>query len=219
VSAVTTLLQNSKLFRGVPTEQLNELVSSSRVLTVPKGKFLYKAKTPFNYLVLLWSGLLQSVEFGPQGKCVAITPIYPNQLVGMLYLFGDRVRDENLIALKESQVILIESSKVVSLLIQSPESARALCERLMSIIQSLKQDRILLAHSETASRIIGVLKKYLEQGADGWYLNHLPKQQEIADLANTTRETVSRTLSRLVMAGVIEKKASKIRIAHPELLR
>lgn len=47
----------------------------------------------------------------------------------------------------------------------------------------------------------------------------LPTHQELAIMANTSRETVSRTLSELMRQGLIEKDLRRLIIRHKERLQ
>ena len=47
----------------------------------------------------------------------------------------------------------------------------------------------------------------------------LPKQHDLASAANTTRETVSRTLQLLIKAGIISKVGHKVVVKRRDLLK
>lgn len=47
----------------------------------------------------------------------------------------------------------------------------------------------------------------------------VPKQQQIAIMLNTSRETVSRAIAELVQAGVVEKDLRRLIVRKPDMLR
>ena len=60
----------------------------------------------------------------------------------------------------------------------------------------------------------------MEQAPGGmWVINDLPTHQEIAIMVNTSRETVTRALSSLVAAGVVEKDMRRLLIRKPDALK
>ena len=50
-------------------------------------------------------------------------------------------------------------------------------------------------------------------------IQNLPKQQEIAIMINTSRETVSRAIAHLVATGVLEKDFRRLIVRDPNRLR
>lgn len=211
------MLQNTDLFKGIAEVDLVDLLSTARQVEVPKGGVLYKAGDTFRNLVLLCSGLLQSIESGSDGRIFSIQRIQPVQLVGLLYLFGDQKRHDSLIAVEPSQIVLIGVDKLSSLMMSNTQAAFAVCEKFTQIIHALRRDKALLSRSAASGRILGVMSKFLVVDGEKYYLAELPRQQEVADLANTTRETVSRTLSRLLASGVLEKHGKKLQVNRPEM--
>ena len=47
----------------------------------------------------------------------------------------------------------------------------------------------------------------------------VPRQQQMAIMLNTSRETVSRAIAELVQAGVVEKDLRRLIVRKPEMLR
>ena len=47
----------------------------------------------------------------------------------------------------------------------------------------------------------------------------VPRQQQIAIMLNTSRETVSRAITELVQSGVVEKDLRRLIVRKPEVLQ
>ncbi len=62
-----------------------------------------------------------------------------------------------------------------------------------------------------------MLLKYARKDANGLRIEKLPTQTESATMTNTTRETVSRTLSHLIELGYIEKNGKSLIIHEPQV--
>jgi CRP/FNR family transcriptional regulator, cyclic AMP receptor protein len=217
MSDLITRLSKTDPFRYLERGRLDQLISGSRLLSVPKRSVIYRAGTSYPDLVLLLTGSLQSVETCSSGRVRAISLIRPNQMVGLLHVFGPLEHRDSLVAIEDSSVVLIDKAKTAKLLIENPIAASAVCALLSQTICNLKQERMLLARAESTGRILGVLSQFIKKEEGRTLLANLPKQQEIADLANTTRETVSRTISQLANTGVIKKMGSQIEVAQPEV--
>ena len=74
------------------------------------------------------------------------------------------------------------------------------------------------------NRILGVLAKYAiahqQNQQQEVFLENLPTQQILADLSNTSRETVSRVLNKCFADGVLSRDGGgKIRVKNMKIFK
>jgi CRP-like cAMP-binding protein len=97
---------------------------------------------------------------------------------------------------------------------------------LKHLAQKIQRDsefRSLLSINNTAKRIYTYLvlmqkNKQAEPGAPA-VVENLPTHQDIANMINTSRETVTRALTALAQQGIVQKDAHRLIIVKPEALQ
>jgi predicted transcriptional regulator len=58
-----------------------------------------------------------------------------------------------------------------------------------------------------------------KKNPDGTVVENLPTHQDIANMINTSRETVTRALLTLVQQGIVQKEPHRLVIKNPEALQ
>jgi CRP-like cAMP-binding protein len=95
---------------------------------------------------------------------------------------------------------------------------------LRHLAQKIQRDsefRAVLSINNTARRIytyLSLLQKKPEDGAPA-VIENLPTHQDIANMINTSRETVTRALLTLVQQGIVQKEANRLVILDPQALQ
>jgi CRP-like cAMP-binding protein len=97
---------------------------------------------------------------------------------------------------------------------------------LRHLAQKIQRDsefRALLSITNTAKRIYTYIalmqrKKNGEPGVPA-VVENLPTHQDIANMINTSRETVTRALLTLVQQGIVQKDSNRLIILNPEALQ
>ena len=80
--------------------------------------------------------------------------------------------------------------------------------------------RALLAIPNAQQRVYALLQQLAQHMPGGLVaIQNLPRQQEIAIMINTSRETVSRAIAHLVATGVLEKDFRRLIVRDPNRLR
>lgn len=147
----------------------------------------------------------------------------PGELIGELHAFGG---GRNLpaglgyMAAGPASIAAISSSAMTGLILSNPLIAQGIIRLLAERSCSLFRWRSILALPLAVDRVIAVLEA-LGNERKGSQAHTLPAgitQQEIAAHANTTRETVTRTMQRLQAAGAVIREGSNWQI-DPERLR
>jgi len=103
----------------------------------------------------------------------------------------------------------------------SPSVAKQMLRHLAQKIQRDSEFRALLSINNTAKRIytyLSMQERRQETPGGPVVLENLPTHQDIANMINTSRETVTRALAALVQQGIVQKDASRLIIVKPEAL-
>jgi CRP/FNR family cyclic AMP-dependent transcriptional regulator len=86
-------------------------------------------------------------------------------------------------------------------------------KHLTAMVRRLSQHHNVLSMPSANQRICAVLIEMAGKNSmDGPVTLEVPRQKELASMANTSRETVSRTLGQLIADGVLVKTSRRMTV-------
>lgn len=201
-------------------EQLTHVMAASRLSRYPKkAPVVLKAQTIDN-LAILVSGKLQVVDYMVDGREIGLNIIQAGGFFGELSVIDRLPRSATLIALTPAAVIHIPGEIARKLFFEYPPVAEAMLVHLARALRRMSDLRTVQALPHSFQRVYALLDYVKELAPGGMHvINDLPTHQEIAIMVNTSRETVTRALSSLASAGVVEKDLRRLLIRKPEALK
>jgi CRP-like cAMP-binding protein len=140
---------------------------------------------------------------------------------GEIALINNSTRSASVVATTDVLVAFLPAASALHLFAHSPSVARKMMEHLAQKIQRDSELRALLSINNTAKRIYTYIALMPQaQAKDGTpVVENLPTHQDIANMVNTSRETVTRALLTLVQQGIVQKDAHRLIIVKPDALR
>jgi CRP/FNR family cyclic AMP-dependent transcriptional regulator len=171
-------------------------------------------------LLFLLSGQLQVIDVTEDGRAIGLRMLAPGDFFGEIAVINGSIRSASVVALTPVLVALLPRNTALHLFAHSPSVAMQMLRFLAEKVQRDSQFRALLSIHNTSKRIysfIDLLKQKTE--GDEEVVENLPTHQDIANMINTSRETVTRTLLTLVQQGIIKKGTHRLIIVQPEQLK
>ncbi|HKB55043.1 MAG TPA: Crp/Fnr family transcriptional regulator, partial [Ramlibacter sp.] len=171
-------------------------------------------------LYLLFSGSLQAVDIAEDGREIGLNLIGPGSFFGELSVIDGLPRSAHIVALQPSVVGVIPQAAAREIFYKLPATAEAMMRHLTELVRNLSNYRALLAIPNAQQRVYALLQQLGRRMPGGLtVIPNLPKQQEVAIMINTSRETVSRAVAQLVAMGVLEKDYRRLIVRDPQRLR
>ena len=173
-------------------------------------------------LLFLLSGQLQVVDITEDGRAVGLRILAPGDFFGEIALINNSTRSASVVATSDVLVAFLPAPTALHLFAHSPSVARQMLRHLAEKIQRDSEFRALLSINNTARRIytyLSLLQKKPEDGIAEAVVENLPTHQDIANMINTSRETVTRALLTLVQQGIVQKEANRLIILDPGALQ
>lgn len=172
-------------------------------------------------LLFLLSGQLQVIDITEDGRAIGLRMLAPGDFFGEIALINNSTRSASVVALTAVVVAFLPASTAMHLFSHSPSVAKLMLRHLAQKIQRDSEFRALLSINNTAKRIYTYLamqeRRPTSPGGPSM-LENLPTHQDIANMINTSRETVTRALAALVQQGIVQKDANRLIIVKPEAL-
>ena len=203
----SSFLRQVPLFSGLSDQQIEDLADLTLTRTFRRGEVIILAEEIGETFFVICRGQVKVSITHQDGREVILSLLGPGKVFGELSLLDGQPRSANVVALKETELMTLSRTAFVQLMLDTPQIATALLAELASRLR--KTDRKIegLALLDVTSRIARTLLQLAEdQGREteqGSLVESRPTHQQLANMAGTTRETVSRVLKRLEAQGYL----------------
>jgi CRP-like cAMP-binding protein len=172
-------------------------------------------------LLFLLSGQLQVVDITEDGRAIGLRMLAPGDFFGEIALINNSTRSASVVATSDVVVAFLPAATAMHLFSHSPSVAQQMLRHLAQKIQRDSEFRAVLSINNTARRIytyLSLLQKTPDQ-SPAPVIENLPTHQDIANMINTSRETVTRALLALIQQGIVQKEGNRLVILDPAALQ
>ncbi len=219
VGEIKEQLAQVPLFHGVPERALEIAASAVRKRVFEPGATIFQEGDKGEALYIMAKGLvkLSKVDLGGHEKTLAI--LQPPEFFGEMALLGQTTRSATVTTLNEVHCYLLFNDDFRRLISDYPAMNLNLTSTLAARLRGMDDESQVLSYQDAQGRVAYVLLRLYRGGvvdlAEDRALVRLT-HQELANLAGTSRETVTRALKALEGEGVIETRPKEVFITDPE---
>jgi CRP-like cAMP-binding protein len=221
-------LENIEFLKNVPIfSELNDdtLIKLSRLGTLKsyeKDSIILSEQDAGSALFVMVSGKVKvaRVSNDDKNKEVILTLLNPSDFFGEMALLDGLARSATVTSVEDSQVFIIQRNDFLDLIQQHPEVSIALLQELTQRLRAAGIKIKALSLKDAEGKVATVLLQLaddmgkIKQGVVE--IEKLPYQHELANMAGTSRETISRTLHTFAKKGLVELEGAKLRIISYE---
>jgi CRP-like cAMP-binding protein len=163
------------------------------------------------------------IDITEDGRAIGLRMLAPGDFFGEIALINESTRSASVVATSDVLTAFLPAATAMHLFSHSPSVARQMLRHLAQKIQRDSEFRALLSINNTAKRIYTYIalmqrSKAGEPGVPA-VVENLPTHQDIANMINTSRETVTRALLTLVQQGIVQKDSNRLIILDPAALQ
>jgi len=214
-------LRKIPLLADLTDEEIAQVKVELRYRHFPKRTVVLHKGGTADALLFLLSGQLQVIDVTEDGRAIGLRMLAAGDFFGEIALINDSTRSASVVATSEVLVAFLPASTALHLFSHSPSVARKMLGHLAQKIQRDSEFRALLSINNTTRRIYTyiALMQQTEDKAGRQVVENLPTHQDIANMINTSRETVTRALAALMQQGVVQKEAHCLVILDPDALQ
>lgn len=213
-------LRNIPLLANLSDADMLLVRADLRVRQYAKRDIVLQKGATGDSLLFLLSGQLQVIDVTEDGRAIGLRMLAPGDFFGEIAVINGSMRSASVVALSPVLVALLPRATALHLFSHSPSVANHMLRFLAEKVQRDSEFRALLSIHNTSRRIytfIDLLKE--KQAGDVLVVENLPTHQDIANMINTSRETVTRTLMLLAQQGIIKKGTHRLIIVKPDALQ
>jgi CRP-like cAMP-binding protein len=219
MTVAVDLIKQFPFFKGLPDLNLQTIAQNAQLGAAKQGQEILARGAVVSYLTFVVSGRIQSTEIADDGRVIGITILVPGDIIGCLTLADGQPVTNSLRTLEDSQMLLVPMSLAKSLLNTQPLIAQRVMHLLAQSVRHSMKERSMLSLPNAFHRIFVQLNLLVNNNSTQRQIHHVPRQQDIAAMVNTSRETVSRALQLLIKNGVLTKSGHQLHIQQSEALK
>jgi CRP-like cAMP-binding protein len=193
-------LTQQPLLKVFNSAELDQIVPYMQFIQAPKSHPVIPQGHLSGGIYILLQGRLKIYSIGGENQETGVTYITPSQFFGELSVIDNIPSSVQVETLEDSILILIPSATCQKLMMQKPEFTGVILQKLANSIRT-SNHKILMLNAKSSGRVLHFLRSAAHSSEQGALCGPMLKHDEIATMTNLSRETVSRSLSKLKKAG------------------
>ncbi len=213
-------LKQVPIFSDLDEESLTKVANSGVLQSFKKDSVILSEEDAGNALFVIAAGKVKVVRSDSADKEVILAILNDSDFFGEMALLDGLNRSANVIAMEDSKIFIIQRNDFLDLLRKFPDVSIALLQELSTRLRASSMKIKALSLKDAEGKVATVLLQLaddLGRIKNGVVeIEKLPFQHELANMAGTSRETISRTLHSFAKKGLVELEGSKLRIIDYE---
>ena len=203
------------LLANLTEDELARVQSDIRIRKYARREIVLQKGGKGDSLLFLLAGQLQVVDVTEDGRAIGLRMLAPGDFFGEIAVINGSTRSASVLALTEVLVGFLPSATALHMFSHSPSVANLMLRHLADKIQRDSEFRALLSIHNTSRRIYNFLMLFRQHAPGNLdVIDNLPTHQDIANMINTSRETVTRAILSLVQQGIVEKDTHRLIIRN-----
>jgi CRP/FNR family cyclic AMP-dependent transcriptional regulator len=220
--SAVALLGQVPLFAELETEELDRISRVAVPRSFPKGTRVFHEGDHSDACYIVRSGSFRVTREHSDGRAITLANLGPGDIFGELAMLDGEVRSASVEALGDGELLALPGADVRRLLARHPEITVKLVAALVRRLRQANERISRQSFQTVPSRVAGVLSQLVAEETplhDGDGITIRMNQVDLAQLAGTSRESVSRFLAELERAGVVRCGRGRVTILEPPKLR
>jgi CRP-like cAMP-binding protein len=195
------------LLRHLSRDELRRLAATTTLTNHPKGATIFQKGDPGDSMMAVIRGRVKICSHSLEGKELVLNLIDRGGVFGEIALLDGEPRTADAIALEESDLLILERSKLLPFLRENPDLAlrllAVLCNRLRATSAQLEDTLFLEAPSRLARCLLRLGQAFGKPADGGTRLDIKLSQQQLGSYVGVSRESVNKHLGEWQRDGII----------------
>ncbi len=205
-----SLLESVPIFSDLSKSDLTKISDRMTQRTFTKNQMILLEDDLGQTFFVISKGSVKITRLSDDGREVILAMLGEADFFGEMSLLDGDGRSANVVALEASEVLTLARNEFLDILEKYPKISICLLEELTHRLRKSDQQIESLSLSDVEQRIgITLIRLAEELGTikqGSVTITNLPFQQDIANMAGTSRETVSRTFKLLEEKGFLTRQ-------------
>jgi CRP/FNR family cyclic AMP-dependent transcriptional regulator len=217
------ILKNIPLFSELNERDLERIIQIANKKRYHKDNIILIEEEVGSTMFIILAGRVKISRISDDGREVILSILSDGDFFGEMSLLDGYTRSANVTAIEDSELLVIRREEFLQTLRDYPQVAINLLKELAQRIRKSDEHIKSLSLQDATGRVASTLLRIAEDS--GLFrkgqveISELPLQQDLANMAGTSRETISRVIKSLSEDGYLRKQGGKIIILDYEKFR
>ena len=211
------------LFSELTDVELREIVKLAVRQVYKKDNMILIEEEIGSTMFIILDGRVKISRISDDGREVILSILSEGDFFGEMSILDGQNRSANVVTLEDSKIMVIRREDFLQMLHDYPQIAinllKELAGRLRRSDAQIKSLSLQNATGKVASTLLRIADDSGKIHLGQVEIPRLPPQQDLANMAGTSRETISRVLKALTKQGYLKKEGSRLIIKDYESFR
>lgn len=216
-------LRNVPLFSELLEDQLQQLAGVLREARYKKNVTIFHVEDPGNAMFILKDGLVKITIEDQNGREIILRMLYPTDFFGEMSLLDGMPRSATVTTQEPTDALVLYREHFLALIERSPKillnMTAVLSRRLRKMNELIRSLAFYDVYGKVARVLLTLAAEKGRATEQGTVIDLRLTQQELAELAGMSRETMTRTLRDFQQAGCVRIESGIITILEVDMLR
>ena len=209
-------LSSVSIFSDLSDSELSNIQSLCKTRKYPKNSMIILEEEMGDVVFIVMTGTVKITRVNDEGKEVILAMLGSGEVFGEMAILDGESRSANALAQENCEVVTINREDFLNVIKTNNKVAINLMTEFAIRLRKSDQQIEALSLDDAEHRIgVSILNLAEEMGVirkGVVTVDNLPYQQDIANMAGTSRETVSRVMKIFEDRGLITKTGHKLSI-------
>jgi CRP/FNR family transcriptional regulator/CRP/FNR family cyclic AMP-dependent transcriptional regulator len=220
---VVRLLKKVPLFAKLNDPDIAQIADQCIRRECPKEQVILVEEEVGQTLFILLKGTVKVTRTSDEGREVIITILKSGDFFGELSLIDGKGRSATVVAMEDSELLTLRRAEFLAMLERYPviavEMMRVMADRIRKADAQIENLTLQDAFGRVGSTLIHVAEQTGYMRGPSMIIPKLPVQQDLANMAGTARETISRVMAVFEDRGLLERDGHRVVILDFEKFR
>jgi CRP/FNR family transcriptional regulator, cyclic AMP receptor protein len=220
---IKKVLSNFMLFRDLNEQEIEKIVQISLSRTWKKNSYIFLQGEPLDNVYFIDDGRVKIYKSDVNGREQIVSILKKGEMFPHVGFFRKGSYPANAEVLEKATLVVVPIAKFESVLIENPELCikvfNVLGEKIVDLQNRLEEQILNNTYEQIIKLLIRLGEKHGTKNEDGnVVLKNEFTNKDLANMIGTTRETVSRTLTKMKKEELIEMDDEGNMIIDPDTL-
>jgi CRP/FNR family transcriptional regulator len=224
------LLRSVPLFADLEQSELENFSHVAVARSFPAGTRVFHEGDHSDACYIVREGSFRVTREHSDGRAITLATLGIGDIFGELAMLDGEVRSASVEALTDGELLALPAGEVRALLARHPDITVKLIAALVRRLRTANERISRQSFQTVPSRVAGVLLQLVAEessratedesaAAEEAGVTIRMNQADLAQLAGTSRESVSRFLADLERSGIVRPGRGRVAVLEPERLR
>jgi CRP-like cAMP-binding protein len=219
----TSILKTIPLFSELKDEEIERIAQGAVTQMFKKDNMVLIEEEIGSTMFVILDGRVKISRISDEGREVILSILCDGDFFGEMAILDGQTRSANAVTLEDTRLMIFRRDDFLDILYKYPQIAinllKELAHRLRRSDSQIKSLSLQNALGKVAATILRIADDsgIIKQGKVE--ISQLPPQQDLANMAGTSRETISRVIKSLGQLGYLSKIGGKLVILDYERFR